>query len=221
MASAASLLHRLESVRERVLDAIFTPRCVECDNEGAYVCRACLDRVEPLSGSFEVGDEATSIQAYSVYPLDGVVRQAVHHLKYQGVMALAGPMGKMMAPRLADLPPSTVIVPVPLHGSRLRHRGYNHAELLAREIGRRTSLSTSTRLLHRTRATPPQAQAKSIDERRSAVRGAFCAESTAAGSNVLLVDDVCTTGSTLAACAEALRQAGAAQISALTFAREL
>ena len=113
-----------------------------------------------------------------------------------------------------------VVAPVPLHRSRLRERGYNQAELLAKEVGRRTGAPLAVRLLSRTGAAGPQAQAKSVEARLAAVRGAFQAAPEAAGADVLLIDDVCTTGSTLAACADALLRAGAVRVAALTFARE-
>ena len=215
--------HGIESVRDGVLDLIFTPRCVECGDEGAYMCAACLSAVEPERSTFEVG---AGIEARAVYRFEGAARKAVHQLKYQGVTALAPALGRLMAARLArtaevDAPlASMVIAPVPLHRARLRERGYNQAELLAKEVGRRAGAPMAARLLSRTAAGAPQAQARSVEDRVAAVRGAFHAEPEAAGANVLLIDDVCTTGSTLAACAEALLEAGAARVAALTFARE-
>ena len=212
--------HGIESVREGVLDLVFTPRCVECGEEGAYMCPTCLAAVEPEPSAFEIGAGAAAIEAHAVYRFEGAARKAVHQLKYQGVTALAPPLGRLMAARLPQRSASMVVAPIPLHRSRLRERGYNQAELLAKEVGRRTGALVTTRLLSRTQATPPQAQARSVDARLVAVRGAFQAAPEAAGADVLLIDDVCTTGSTLAACADALLRAGAARVAALTFARE-
>ena len=212
--------HGIESVREGVLDLVFTPRCVECGEEGAYMCPTCLAAVEPEPSAFEIGAGAAAIEARAVYRFEGAARKAVHQLKYQGVTALAPPLGRLMAARLPQPSAPMVVAPVPLHRSRLRERGYNQAELLAKEVGRRTGALVTTRLLSRTQAAPPQAQARSVDARFAAVRGAFQAAPEAAGADVLLIDDVCTTGSTLAACADALLRAGAARVAALTFARE-
>ena len=212
--------HGIESVREGVLDLVFTPRCVECGEEGAYMCPACLAAVEPEPSAFEIGAGAAAIEARAVYRFEGAARKAVHQLKYQGVTALAPALGRLMAARLPQPSAPMVVAPVPLHRSRLRERGYNQAELLAKEVGRRTGAPLAVRLLSRTQAAPPQAQAKSVDARLAAVRGVFQAAPEAAGAAVLLIDDVCTTGSTLAACADALLRAGASSVAALTFARE-
>ena len=217
--------HGIESVRDGVLDLIFTPRCVECGDEGAYMCPACLSAVEPEREPFEIGAGGNGIEARAVYRFEGAARKAVHQLKYQGVTALAPPLGRLMAGRLARAGAEAgsapaLIVPVPLHRSRLRERGYNQAELLAREVSRRTGTPFAARFLSRTASAPPQAQSRSVEDRLAAVRGAFRAAHEAEAASVLLIDDVCTTGSTLAACADALFQAGAARVTALTFARE-
>jgi ComF family protein len=115
--------------------------------------------------------------------------------------------------------PVDVIVPVPLHPARLRRRGYNQAALLARELGRRVGLPVEERALQRVRATRSQMRLSAADRRRN-VQGAFrCADGRVRGRRVLLLDDVCTTGATLEACADALRAGGAESVWALTLAR--
>ena len=112
-----------------------------------------------------------------------------------------------------------VIVPVPLHSHRLRERGYNQAALLAREMARQCGLLLDEQTLVRQRATAPQVELD-VRQRKENVRGAFSTRCNALiGRNVLLVDDVCTTGATLEACAQVLREAGAREIRALTAAR--
>lgn len=115
--------------------------------------------------------------------------------------------------------PADVIVPVPLHASRLRERGYNQAALLARELAQRAEIALNERTLVRKRATAPQVEL-SAKERRENVHDAFCcSDDGLAEKHVLLVDDVCTTGATLEACAIALRKSGARSVQALTLAR--
>ena len=152
---------------------------------------------------------------------DGVLREAVHRLKYRGCTALAQPLGDLMVvywgqhPVLAD-----VVVPVPLHAARLRERGYNQAALLARQMAAQVGLPVDEHTLTRHRATPPQVELNAT-QRMENVRDAFrCTDGGLAGKRVLLVDDVCTTGATLDACAVALYDEGRARtVWALTLAR--
>jgi ComF family protein len=115
--------------------------------------------------------------------------------------------------------PVDVLVPVPLHKSRLRKRGFNQAALLAQQLSKRTHLAINEHTLVRQRATASQIDLDT-EERKSNVRGAFrCRTSTLANRRVLLIDDVCTTGSTLEACAVALKDGGTSSVQALTLAR--
>ena len=151
------------------------------------------------------------------------MREAVHALKYNHLSALARPMGEMMAVYLeAEALPVDMVVPVPLFGRRQRLRGYNQSALLAREVARiGRGLPLAERGLARRRDTPPQARSVDAEARRRNVVGAFGGERRLVeGRRVLLIDDVMTTGATLDACGRALRQAGAASVWALTFARE-
>jgi ComF family protein len=159
----------------------------------------------------------------SRYRLEDGARRLVHALKYDGLSALADPMGQALMPALVDwgVAPD-LLVPVPLHPSRERRRGFNQAALLARSLGGRVDVPVAARLLCRTRATSPQVRSAGADARRANVAGAFAVAepSRVLGRTVLLVDDVCTTGATLRACADALRTARARTVYALTFAHE-
>jgi ComF family protein len=141
----------------------------------------------------------------------------VHALKYEGRRSLARPLARLMRRRGADvLDGADYLVPVPLHPSRRRQRGFNQAEDLARHIGLPV-LSA----LRRTRATRPQLDLPAAQRHRN-VRRAFALTQGgrhAAGRTVVLVDDVSTTGATLQACARVLKEAGAAEVRALTAAR--
>jgi ComF family protein len=115
-----------------------------------------------------------------------------------------------------------VLVPVPLHGRRLRERGYNQSALLAAEIGKTTGLPAMTDSLVRLRHTKSQVKTAGAEERQRNMAGAFgCRDARLAGKRVLLVDDVCTTGATMNSCAVALREAGATSVWGLALAREV
>jgi ComF family protein len=151
---------------------------------------------------------------------EGALREALHQLKYRGHTALAEPLGNLMAVYwMQHTIPADVVVPVPLHAARLRERGYNQAALLARAMAQRIGLPLDERTLVRERATAPQVDLDAR-QRKENVHDAFrCSDRTLAGRQVLLVDDVCTTGATLEACAVALYEGGARGVQALTLAR--
>jgi ComF family protein len=130
-----------------------------------------------------------------------------------------------MAAQMTDVlrdwsPPIDTVVPVPLGWLRKRTRGYNQSELLAKEIARTTGIPLETKAIRRARTTAPQARQPDAASRRANVAGAFEPGSRPVSGNVLLIDDVSTTGATLDACARALLAGGATTVYALTFARE-
>jgi ComF family protein len=146
----------------------------------------------------------------------------VRALKYNYLSALAQPMAQLMARYVEEEDiEADLVVAVPLYGRRKRLRGYNQSALLARELSRLCGLSLVERGLARRRNTPPQARSVDAEARKRNVADAFSADRRwVEGKRVLLIDDVMTTGATLDACAGALREAGAASVWALTFARE-
>jgi len=151
---------------------------------------------------------------------DGVLREAIHRFKYRGVQVLARPLGRLMTEQwtLHHIP-GDVLIPVPLHPSRLAERGYNQAVLLAQELGAATGLPVEMDALARIRATVPQV-ALDAAARRENVRGAFrCSDDRLAGRRVVLIDDLCTTGATLDACSTALRAVGVGSVWAYTLSR--
>lgn len=226
-----------------LLDLIFPPRCVACGARGAVLCGVCRARILPprpprcprCGGPLPSegtrcpvcaaghGPRALDrLIAASVY--EGAARKAILALKFEGQRRVAGPLAELLAAMVREAGEHPdVIVPVPLHGSRRRARGYNQAELLARRCARLLGVPCRTDALVRTRATPPQVGLSLVDRRRN-IAGAFALVdgtrgASLAGRRVALLDDVTTTGSTLDAAAAALRGAGPAAILGLAVAR--
>ena len=222
-----------------LLDLLFPQRCVGCQREGQLLCCTCSSAAPrlqpPLCQHCGMTWPGSSLcHACRTHPLkldglrsvfyfEGVIRQSIHHLKYSNLRALAMPLALLMREYLETVPfPGEILVPVPLHRRRLKERGYNQSALLAHELGRLANLPMLEGSLVRRRDTPPQARTTSAEERRRNVAEAFaCADLRLKGREVILIDDVATTGATLEAAAEALRNAGTSSVWALTLAREI
>jgi ComF family protein len=235
---------------QRLLDLLFPPRCVSCGAGGAVLCAACVAELRspapPLCAhcgrslaSFSADHRSTANRCPLCAPgttpsaltairvalrYEGGARKAIHALKYNGQRRLAEPLGDLLAEAYRREPwPVELIVPMPLHATRERQRGYNQAMLLARSCGTRLGVPVRGELLRRVRATESQTHL-SRAERQSNVAGAFAlagraATAEVAGKHILLLDDVTTTGSTLEAAARALASASPAAIWALALAR--
>ncbi|MGA7400872.1 MAG: ComF family protein [Candidatus Sulfotelmatobacter sp.] len=189
-------------------------------SDGEPRCGLC-ERIDPIF--------ARAV-AYGSY--EGGLRELIHLLKYSGVYPAANVLGRMLAEAVEELSPGfnadqLVVIPVPLHRSKLRQREFNHAELIARAAlklrpaaGRLSPLAAG--VLERKRETPSQTGLTRY-QRRENVRGAFrvTQPETVKGREVLLVDDVLTTGATVSECARVLRRAGAIKVWVATVARTL
>ncbi|HET8654709.1 MAG TPA: ComF family protein [Longimicrobiaceae bacterium] len=198
-----------------------------CDRCGAPLPSAVTMSSAPLACT-TCRDLPASIRVVrSAFVMEGTARQLVHALKYRGWHSLARPMGVQMAALPLPLEAEEevrFVLPVPLSHGRMRERGYNQAEVLARAVARARRRECRPDMLLRSRATGRQATLHPA-ERRANVAGAFQVPDAAVqaihGEHLLLVDDVWTTGATALACADALLGAGARAISVLTFARAL
>jgi ComF family protein len=235
----ATVLPPLNRLKRMALDLLFPQWCINCGREGDYICSSCRQLLPfitppvcPMCGRPQPGGilcpgcadwEAAIDGIRSPFVFDGIIRQAIHELKYRNLRALATPLAELLYSYLVDNPvPGEVLVPVPLHRKRLRERGYNQSSLLARELGKLGGLTVVDDCLVRKQYTPPQARSASVGERQKNVAGAFaCRDGRLRGEKVLLIDDVTTSRSTLNACAVALKSAGASSVWGLVMALEL
>jgi competence protein ComFC len=171
---------------------------------------------EPMASCTDCPPRAVDT-ARAPFLYDAPLARAVRGMKFSGWHALGPHLAEAMAEVAGDLR-ADVLTWVPLSRRRLRRRGFDQAEVLARPLASRLG-SPVDRLLIRTRDTRAQARRTAADRRR-ALAGAFTAPDPVPG-DVLLVDDVLTTGSTAAACAQALKEAGAGRVFLLTAARSV
>lgn len=227
----------LQHIRTAFLDLIFPPRCQGCKTLGAWYCAECIQNLVYVQPPFcaRCGQELRQMRECAAcrrHPLtdaldglravahhDGTLRRAIHALKYERLSAVAQPLGDLLAAYLAQHPlPCTLIIPVPLHAERQAERGYNQSALLAAVVAQRSHKPVNTRALVRHRYTRAQVGLNESERRQNLIE-AFRCEARLEGEQVLLLDDVCTTGSTLSECAQVLRGAGARTIWGLTLAR--
>ncbi len=234
-----SVLPQVAKLGGMALSLLFPQWCIGCGKEGKLICYSCLSSLPrvmpplcPKCGrpqpSGILCPSCVSWQAEidgirSPFRFDGVMRQAIYQLKYRNLRALAAPLAQLLNDYLITNPVAgEVLVPVPLHRKRLRERGYNQSSLLARELGRLSNLPVVDDCLIRKRHAPPQARTSSVDERQSNMADAFAgSDQRLRDKQVLLIDDVSTSGATLDACAAALKATGAASVWGLVLAREI
>ncbi len=233
------MLPPVTKLKRVALDLLFPQWCVGCGREGAYICRSCRQSLSlitppvcPRCGRPQAGGVLCPICVNTQVVIDGirspfvfggVIRQAIHELKYRNLRALAAPLAGFLYDYLMAYPvPGEVLVPVPLHRKRWRERGYNQSGLLAQGLGRLIGLPVIDDCLVRQKYALPQARTTSVSGRQSNVAGAFtCGDGRLRGKQVLLIDDVSTSGATLNASAAALKSAGAASVWGLVMARDL
>jgi ComF family protein len=185
-------------------------------------CDDCRAQVEPPQADSLHLNQLNLLVCAGTFK--GPLRQAIHHFKYNSDKPLVAPLSELQAGALASSerfsalcvePP--VIVPVPLHPSRVRARGYNQAELLARKLAETHDWNLENSLV---RVRPTRTQVGlSVEERGENVAGAFEWRGGDVPPFVLLVDDVCTTGATLSECTATLRAKGATRVCAVTVAK--
>ncbi len=231
---------------QALLDFLFPPRCIGCGacTEHPSFCPACTVAIPlPASPLCSVcglpfrgpGDDHRCgaclrraprfdrARACAVYRRSTETQSplaiALHRYKYARDVTFGRWLGELLADRCPFTIDHDVIIPVPLHVERLRWRGFNQALLLAQPLARQSRVPVNPFILRRVRATAPQVGLSEAERRRNLV-GAFSVQDRAAirGRQILLVDDVYTTGATVDACAKALRRAGAQQVDVLVLA---
>ena len=207
-----------------------------CRREGSYLCANCETDLPPLQKPFcflcasprvpqlcescrRSAPAFDSVRA--PYEFRDSARSIIHDLKYRNVRIAVPYIARLLAEYLERNPyPVDAYCPVPLHPRRERSRGFNQSELIAQHLSKLSGVPVDTIALRRTRNTPPQVSMQSPGDRHSNIADAFECPSDIEGRRYMLIDDVVTTGSTMSACAETLKNAGAANVWGIAFARQ-
>ncbi len=222
-----------------LLDLVFPKLCLGCRSEGAFLCPTCADGLQfhapqcPVCAKRNFSglvcptcQEKSALRRF-LAPFsyrEPLVRDLIHAYKYEGLRSLKSLLASEIVSFLNFYgirpQPGSMLVPIPLHRSRERERGFNQAALLAKELGVRLDLPVAP-LLTRRRATEQQIAMSSYDKRRANVARAFAVRrpEEVAGKTIVLVDDVSTSGATLSEAARVLRAAGARTVWAIVIAK--
>lgn len=230
-----------DKLASALLDLVASPRCHGCGVAVAgaaalcercaaslpwneHACRACALPLGPGPAGRACAHCLTEApeqdRTWAAFTYAEPVSRQIVGLKFRGRLAAAHLLGTLMAERLARRPEPLpeLLIPVPLHSARLRRRGYNQALELGRELSRRLSIPLAPAAARRVRATGEQTRLEAAARRRN-LRGAFAVDTRVRDRHVALLDDVITTGATVAELAAAARGAGAARIEVWAVAR--
>lgn len=214
----------LNSLKEFILDILFPKLCVNCQKEGSYLCQDCFSLVDISEKEYYFLKNLNGVFCPASYD-NFIVKKLINQFKYQPyIKELAKPLAFLIIAYLTNLDKvqylkDFILIPIPLHKNKLKVRGFNQAEELARALSRFLKLPLLNNVLIKTKQTPAQVELKK-EERENNVKGTlFCQKpEIVKGRKILLVDDVFTTGATLEEAAAVLRSAGAQDVWAVVVA---
>lgn len=232
----------LARIKEYVLDLLFPPRCLHCQahlgeaEKDSWLCHTCENHIiihatlfcsvcgARLPENKKVCHKSSSYLLAAATKYDGPIRSVIRQFKYHGWPSLSKKIGKYLDKYIGNSGFSAknyLVIPIPLHADKLKERGFNQAELLSLEIAGLLGLKMNKEALARTKKTSAQAELKDYEKRKDNIAGAFEVKNPeqVAGKNLILVDDVFTSGATMNEAVRVLRKAGAKKIVAFVIAK--
>lgn len=211
----------LNKIKEGVIDIIAPAICVGCGKEGKYICDNCNLFLSEATSIFPSGNLREVI---SIWEYEGLIKKIIHKIKYDGFFDVINELvAKAFERREPYIPEDMIITFVPMFRKKERQRGFNQAELIAKEVGKTTGREVIS-LLEKIKDTPSQTELNK-EERAANVKDSFSLLMTVINGklpeNVLLVDDVWTSGATMEECTRILKRAGVKNIQGFTLARTI
>jgi len=239
---------QISKIKNLILESLIPSYCYGCGRAETYLCEDCFEVIDSLPHSVcphcKAGlgmgklrkDCRRQLNLNRVFSCadyrDTRIKKLINDLKYNYSFALSEPLAHFAYWWLArneylDVVQQNidVIIPVPVHKSKLKKRGFNHAQKIAQHLGEALDIRAESNLLIKTTKTKPQVETENKQERQENIKGTFeviydTVDNSLAGKNILLIDDVVTTGSTLSECSKVLRQSSVKEVWALTMAQD-
>jgi ComF family protein len=190
-------------IKNFFLDLFFPKKCLGCGKSNTYLCENCFKQIQIIPIVERQKDACLDRIISATNYANPLIRELIKTFKYHFVQELSEPLSQLLIKTLETLDTSLkvfnfIVIPIPLHEHKLRYRGFNQAELLAKKVANHFNLSIETNVLKRIALTSPQANIKDTDKRKNNLKDVFSIASGAVeGKNILLIDDVATTGATL------------------------
>jgi len=219
----------MNKIKNFLLDLFFPKKCLGCGKSDTYLCADCFAWLltEQAQNPIIERQKDTCLDRIisATNYANPLIRELIKSFKYYYVKELAEPLSQLLIKTLKTFNFSAsggqfLIIPIPLHEHRLRYRGFNQAELLAKKVASHFNLPIETNALKRIVSTYPQANIKNTDKRKNNLKDVFeIMPGAIKGKNILLIDDVATTGATLIEAARILKSNGAREIWALVVAK--
>lgn len=220
---------QLSRIFHHILNCIYPPACALCDarvEEHGGVCNSCVPRLQRLEGdaNFVHLEKKWFAKARSVFAYDGKIKDAIHNFKYNERFDILKFLCIELGAQMKNFDEIDFVVPVPMHGKKLGHRGFSPVALIVKKIAKMENVPMLLTAIQRVKDVPPQVGLPR-EERIKNVKGVFVVsekcEAAIAGKNILIIDDVITTGSTVNECARALIKSRAKSVSILSIARTI
>ncbi|MEK7452604.1 MAG: ComF family protein [Patescibacteria group bacterium] len=213
-------------IKNLVLDIFFPSFCVSCKKEGSFLCSLCEEKIEIFAIPSHILKMSKIERLYCATEYkQKPIEKLIYNLKYQFIRDAKKELGRILIKHLEisgfERNDNQILVPIPLHKRRLRWRGFNQSELLAQEVGIYFNIPVVINTLLRNKYTEPQTLRDNKKEREENMKNAFLCENGEAikGKEVILIDDVITTGATLRECSKAIFKKKANKIIAMVIAK--